>query len=209
MRLIIVGAGKAGQDIAQIIEQAGGDFEVAGFIDDDKNKIEKSAPKEKIEILGTSDQLLTFVEKHRINQIVLAFGEKDNPQLTKDILSARLRGIEVIDMPNMYQALKRRIPINYVDENWFLIEKGFEHSTNILVIKVKRLIDIIVSSIIFLISLSLWPFIALIIKVNSRGPVFYIQQRVGKNESLFSLYKFRSMIDKAEEDEAVWADEVC
>ncbi len=207
MRLIIVGAGKAGQEIAKIIEQAGGDFEVVGFIDDDKNKIEKSAPKEKIEILGTSDQLLTFVEKHRINQIVFAFGEKDNPQLTKDILSARLRGIEVIDMPNMYQALKRRIPINYVDENWFLIEKGFEHSTNILVIKAKRLIDIIVSSIILLISLPLWPLFALFIKINSRGPSFYVQKRVGKNESLFSLYKFRSMIDKAEEDEAVWADE--
>jgi exopolysaccharide biosynthesis polyprenyl glycosylphosphotransferase len=207
MRLIIVGAGKAGQDIAQIIEQAGGDFEVVGFIDDDKNKIEKSAPKEKIEILGTSDQLLTFVEKQGINQIVFAFREKENPQLTKDILSARLRGIEVIDMPNMYQALKKRIPINYVDEEWFLKEKGFEHSTNILVIKVKRLIDIIVSSIILLISLPLWPLFALFIKINSRGPSLYVQKRVGKNESLFSLYKFRSMIDKAEEDEAVWADE--
>ena len=207
MRLIIVGAGKAGQEIVQVIEQAGGDFEVVGFIDDDKNKIEKSAPGEKIKILGTSDQLLTIVEKHRIDQIVLAFGEKDNPQLTKDILSARLRGIEVIDMPNMYQALKRRIPINYVDENWFLIEKGFEHSTNILVIKVKRLIDIIVSSIILLISLPLWSLIVLFIKINSRGPSFYVQKRVGKNESLFSLYKFRSMIDKAEEGEAVWADE--
>ena len=207
MRLIIVGAGKAGQEIAQIIEQAGGDFEVVGFVEDDKNKIEKSASGEKIEILGTSDQLLTFVEKHRINQIVFAFGEKENPQLTKDILSARLRGIEVTDMPNMYQALKKRIPINYVDENWFLIEKGFEHSTNILVIKIKRLIDIIVSSIILLISLPLWPLFALFIKINSRGPSFYVQKRVGKNESLFSLYKFRSMIDKAEEDEAVWADE--
>ena len=207
MRLIIVGAGKAGQEIAQIIEQAGDDFEVVGFIDDDKNKIEKYAPEKKIEILGTSDQLLIFAEKHRINQIVVAFGKKDNPQLTKDILSARLRGIEVIDMPNMYQALKKRIPINYVDENWFLIEKGFEHSTSILVIKVKRLIDIIVSSIILLISLPLWSIIALFIKINSRGPSFYVQKRVGKNESLFSLYKFRSMIDKAEEDEAVWADE--
>jgi len=107
----------------------------------------------------------------------------------------------------MYQTLKKRIPINYVDENWFLREKGFEHSTNILVIKVKRLIDIIVSSIILLISLPLWPIISLLIKINSRGPVFYIQQRVGENESLFSLYKFRSMIDKAEKDEPVWAEE--
>ncbi|GAG01180.1 unnamed protein product, partial [marine sediment metagenome] len=88
-----------------------------------------------------------------------------------------------------------------------LKEKGFEHSTNILVLKLKRLIDIIISSIILLISLPLWPIISLLIKTNSRGPVFYTQKRVGKNESLFSLHKFRSMIDKAEEDEPVWADE--
>jgi sugar transferase (PEP-CTERM system associated) len=207
MRIMIVGAGKAGQEIAQVTKQSRGDFEVVGFIEDDTSKIEKYASGEKIKILGTSDQLLTFAEKHRINQIVLAFGKKENPRLTKDILSARLKGIEVIDMPDMYQALKRRIPINYVDENWFLKEKGFEHSTNILVLKAKRLLDIIVSSIILLISLPLWPLIALFIKINSRGPVFYTQKRVGKNESLFSLRKFRSMIDKAEENEAVWARE--
>jgi len=207
MRIMIVGAGKAGQEIAQVTKQSRGDFDVVGLIEDDTSKIEKYASGEKIKILGTSDKLLAVVEKHKINQIVLALGEKENPQLTKDILSARLKGIEVIDMPNMYQALKRRIPINYVDENWFLKEKGFEHSTNILVLKAKRLLDIIFSSIILLISLPLWPFIALFIKINSRGPVFYTQKRVGKNESLFSLRKFRSMIDKAEEDEAVWADE--
>jgi lipopolysaccharide/colanic/teichoic acid biosynthesis glycosyltransferase len=72
--------------------------------------------------------------------------------------------------------------------------------------KTKRLIDIIISSFILTLSLPLWPIIALLIKMNSRGPIFYIQKRVGKNESLFSLYKFRSMIDKAEENEALWAD---
>jgi len=205
-RIMIVGAGEAGQEITQVTKQSGGDFEVVGFIEDDTSKIEKFASGEKIKILGTSDRLLTFAENHRIDQLILALEEKENPQVTKDILSARLKGIEVIDMPNLYQALKRRIPINYIDENWFLREKGFEHSTNILVMKVKRLIDIIVSSIILLISLPLWPLIAMFIKINSRGPVFYTHKRVGKNESLFSLYKFRSMIDKAKEDEALWAD---
>jgi exopolysaccharide biosynthesis polyprenyl glycosylphosphotransferase len=107
----------------------------------------------------------------------------------------------------MYQALKWRIPINYIEDNWFLREKGFEYPKNILAMKTKRLIDIIISSFILFISLPLWPIIALLIKMNSRGPVFYVQKRVGKNESLFSLYKFRSMIDKAEENEAVWAGE--
>ncbi len=205
-RLVIAGAGKEGQEIAQVIKSAGENYEVIGFIDDDNDKMGKSAAGKNIEILGTSDQLLTLIEKHRIDQIIFARGEKDNPRLTKNILNARLKGIEVIDMPDMYQALKWRIPINYIEDNWFLREKGFEYPKNILAMKTKRLIDIIISSFILTLSLPLWPIIALLIKMNSRGPVFYVQKRVGKNESLFSLYKFRSMIDKAEENEAVWAD---
>ncbi len=86
-------------------------------------------------------------------------------------------------------------------------EKGFDLSSKIFMIKVKRLIDITISSLILLVSLPLWPIIALFIKINSKGPVFYTQERVGKNESVFSLFKFRSMIDKAEKDGAAWADE--
>jgi len=114
-RLIIVGAGKAGQEIAQVTEQAGDDFEVVGIIEDDRKKIEKSILGRKVKILGTSDQILALAERHRIDQLILALGKKESPQLTKDILSARLKGIEVIDMPDMYQAIKRRIPINYVE----------------------------------------------------------------------------------------------
>jgi len=207
MRLIIVGAGKAGQEITQVIESAGEDFEVIGFIEDDENEIKKSAQKENIKILGASNLLLTLAEKHRIDQIVFAYGEQENPQLTNNILQARLRGIEVINMPEMYQNLKLRIPINYVEDDWFLKEKGFEYPKNILIMKAKRLIDIVVSLFITLISLPFLPIFALFIKINSRGPVFYIQKRVGQNESVFSLCKFRSMIDKAEENEAVWAAE--
>jgi hypothetical protein len=199
-RLVIAGAGKEGQEIAQVIKSAGENYVVVGFIADDKAKTGKSSIREKIKILGSSDQLLKLVEKHRIDQIVFARGEKDNPRLTKNILSARLKGIEVVDMPDMYQTLTWRIPISYIEDNWFLRERGFEYPKNILVMKAKRLIDIVVSSFILLNSWPLFPLIALFIKINSRGPVFYTQKRVGKNESLFSLYKFRSMIDKAEEE---------
>jgi sugar transferase (PEP-CTERM system associated) len=206
-RVLIAGAGKAAQEIARVIRYADNDYEVLGFVDEETNNIEKSASGEKIRILGNADQLLSLVEEHKIDQIVFAQGEKDNPRLAEKILDARLKGIEVLDMPDMYQALEWRIPINYVDENWFLKEKSFEYPKNILVMKVKRLVDVFVSFFVLLISLALWPIIALFIKINSRGPVFYTQKRVGQNESLFYLHKFRSMVDKAEKDEALWASE--
>jgi lipopolysaccharide/colanic/teichoic acid biosynthesis glycosyltransferase len=188
--VLIAGAGKAAQEIARIIRYADDDYEVLGFVDEETNNIEKSASGEKIRILGNADQLLSIVEEHKIDQIVFAPGEKDNPRLAEKILDARLKGIEVLDMPDM-----------------FLKEKSFEYPKNILIMRAKRLSDIIVSSFVLLICLPFWPIIALCIKINSRGPVFYAQKRVGQNESLFSLFKFRSMVDKAEKDEARWASE--
>jgi len=206
-RLIIVGAEKAGQEIAQVIESTVNDFELLGFLDDDERKKGKFFAEIKLKVLDSTDKIPALIEDNKVDQIVLANPQEKNPQLTKNILNARLKGIEVIDMPDMYQLLKERIPIKYIQDDWLLKEKGFDLSSKIFMIKVKRLIDITISSLILLVSLPLWPIIALFIKINSKGPVFYAQERVGKNESFFSLYKFRSMIDKAEKKGAVWADE--
>ena len=205
-RVIIAGTGKAGQEIARVIKSIEDDYEVLGFVDDNNESIKKFKLGENIRILGTSDQLLSLVEKHKIDQLIVAYS-RDNPQISKNILNARLKGIEVIDMPETYQNLKLRIPINYVEESWFLKEKGFEYPKNIVVMRAKRIIDIVVSTIILLISLPFWPVIALLIKINSRGPIFYVQKRVGQNETLFLLYKFRSMIHGAEESGALWSAE--
>ena len=207
IRLIIVGAEKAGQEIAQVIESTVNDFELLGFLDNDERKKGKLVAELKLKVLDSTDKIQALIENHKVDQIVLATLQEKNPQLTKNIINARLKGIEVIDMPDMYQLLKERIPIKYIQDDWLLKEKGFDLSSKIFMIKVKRLIDITISSLILLVSLPLWPIIALFIKINSKGPVFYTQERVGKNESFFSLYKFRSMIDKAEKNGAAWADE--
>lgn len=207
IRLIIVGAEKAGQEIAQVIESTVNDFELLGFLDDDERKKGKLVAELNLKVLDSTDKIPDIIENHKVDQIVLANPQDKNPQLTKNILNARLKGIEVIDMPDMYQLLKERIPIKYIQDDWLLKEKGFDLSGKIFMIKVKRLIDITISSLILLVSLPLWPIIALFIKINSKGPAFYAQERVGKNESVFSLYKLRSMIDKAEKDGAAWADE--
>jgi len=206
-RVVIAGTGKPGQEIARVIESSESDYEVLGFLDDERKSTGKTGPGKGIKVLGTIDRLLALAEKHKIDQLINTYSSKDNPQISKNILNARLKGIEVLDMPEMYQNLKLRIPINYVEESWFLKEKGFEYPKNIVVMRAKRIIDVFVSTLVLLISLPFWPIIALLIKINSRGPVFYAQRRVGQNEILFFLYKFRSMILGAEESGALWAAE--
>ena len=206
-RLIIIGAGKAGQEIARVIKSTVHDFEILGFLDDDERKKEKHFDELKLKIIASTDKLMNIIENEKIDQIILSVPEEKSSHLAQNLMEARLKGIKVSKMSDMYQLLKEKIPINHIPEDWFLKEKGFDRSSNNIIMKSKRLIDIIVSSLILLISLPFWPFIAFLIKINSKGPVFYTQKRVGENESIFSLYKFRSMIDKAEKNEPLWADE--
>ncbi|UCC38789.1 MAG: sugar transferase [Candidatus Aminicenantes bacterium] len=206
-RLIIIGAGKTGQEIAKVIDSTVSDFEILGFLDDDEGKKGEYFPALQLKVLGSTDKIPDLVENHETDQIVMAVPEEKNPQLIKNILKTRLKGIPVIDVPEMYQILKEKVPLRYIKDDWFLKQDGIERSGNIFVIRIKRLIDIFISSLIFLASLPLWLLVAPLIKINSKGPVFYTQKRVGKNESIFSLFKFRSMIEKAEKGEALWADE--
>ncbi len=196
-RVIIVGKGKAVHEISQAIKLVSEDLTVIGTVQE----------KEDIEVLGSIDQLQDIIQEHNIDQIVLAGIEEKDSNIAHIILDARLKGILVIDMPDLYQTLLKKIPINYVQEKWFINAKGFERINNILIIKVKRLIDVMFSFLILIISLPLWLLIALMIKLNSPGPIFYKQRRLGKNESTFLLYKFRSMIHEAEKNGAVWAEQ--
>ncbi|MHB8904160.1 MAG: sugar transferase, partial [Patescibacteria group bacterium] len=93
--------------------------------------------------------------------------------------------------PDFYELLSGKIPVEAIGPDWFLenLKEGQKNYFNFL----KRLIDIILALIILIISLPGWPLIALIIKLESRGPVFFRQIRLGLNEKEFRIFKFRSM----------------
>jgi len=206
-RVIIVGKGKAVHDISQAIKLVSEDLLVIGTVQEKEGVPEKSKSPLKSKVLGSIDRLQDIIQEYDIDQLVLAGIKEKDRNIAHIILDARLKGIDVIDMPDLYQVLLKKIPINYVQEKWFINAKGFERINNILILKVKRLIDVMSSLLILLISLPLWPFISLMIKLNSPGPIFYRQRRLGKNESTFLLYKFRSMIHEAEKNGAVWAEQ--
>jgi len=73
--------------------------------------------------------------------------------------------------------------------------------------RAKRAIDVLASTLLICLSLPFWPMLALLVKAGSRGPVFYSQARIGRNGRAFTVWKFRSMIDRAEENGALWAGE--
>ncbi|MDD8016552.1 MAG: sugar transferase [Acidobacteriota bacterium] len=206
--VLIIGAGKPGRAIAQAIRESPRRYNLVGFLDDSFEPAAGGGHPEGGGILGRTDDLWRCLEAHGVDMIVLASPAGENFHMIDDIIKARLKGTAVSEMHDMYQLLRQRIPIDFVqDENWFLSFRGFEYEDKSWILKMKRFLDVGFSSLFLLLSLPLWPLIALLIKLNSKGPVFYRQLRVGKDESEFPVFKFRSMVRNAEEDEALWAAE--
>jgi len=123
----------------------------------------------------------------------------------QDVLNCKLSGVEVVDSPTFYEQLTGKLLIENITPSWFIFSHGFR--VTYLFRIYKRAIDIISSMIGLILTLPLFPVLALLIKLESPGPVFFRQVRVGEREKEFVLYKFRSMGQDAESKTgAVWAE---
>lgn len=182
---VIIGTEKPGRDIAEIIHKEGKDFKILGFLDDRKDKIEISINDTTLPFLGSTQQITSLLKEHKIDLVVNSAPITKNPSSSKAILSAQLSGTRVLDISEMYQLIKERVLIDYILDDWFLKAKDFQQLNNSFLPKFKRFLDATLSSLLLVISLPLWSLIALMIKTNSKGPIFYSQQRVGQNESHF------------------------
>jgi exopolysaccharide biosynthesis polyprenyl glycosylphosphotransferase len=109
----------------------------------------------------------------------------------------------VTNLSTFYEQVLSEVPLSHLEPNWFLFAdlKHYREAQLIM----KRAIDIVGSNLGLLLTLPFWPIVALLIKLDSPGPVFYSQQRVGLNGRIFWLHKFRTMREEAEQDGHVWA----
>ena len=206
--VLFVGRGNGVDEIVEILASDPQDYQILGVLADEKLPPGASPDTSPARVIGSPRQLAEFLESRAAKIIILAETSGPLSLSAEALLQARLGPVEVIDVPEMYQRLKSRVPVDYIkDESWFLRTKGFALANNQLVGKIKRVFDLALGGAFFLVSLPLWPFVALFIKIESKGSVFYGQDRIGRNGIVFHLHKFRSMIEGAESDEPVWAGE--
>jgi exopolysaccharide biosynthesis polyprenyl glycosylphosphotransferase len=113
-------------------------------------------------------------------------------------------GINFLDFPSFYERITEKIPVTSISKVWFF--ENLKEGEKRIYDKFKKIFDVIVASIILFLTIPLWLLITLAIKIEDGGPVFYIQERVGKNKKIFKLIKFRSMIKEAEKEGPKWAE---
>ncbi|MFH1956354.1 MAG: exopolysaccharide biosynthesis polyprenyl glycosylphosphotransferase [Patescibacteria group bacterium] len=137
--------------------------------------------------------------------IIVSENSKENPQYVQSLYNLIIQGKAVLDFNKFYETIIGKIPVSLISKTWFL--ENFLEINKQMFEKLKRVIDIIFSLILFVPLIIFYPFIAIAIKINSAGPVLYKQKRVGKNGKIFEIFKFRSMLKNAEEGGVQWAKE--
>ncbi len=122
------------------------------------------------------------------------------------LMNARLRGTRVYDLTDFYERFYFKLPVYHVKQGWFALSRGFVLVNNPFRTRVKKLFDLFFSGAILLLTAPVMLLTALLIRLESAGPVIYRQVRTGLNGEDFVVYKFRSMRLDAEKDGARWAE---
>lgn len=147
-------------------------------------------------ILGSAEELVSIVGQHRISRIVVALDDRRNALPVSDLVRLRIRGIRVEDATTAVSALTGRVWLETLEPSWFMFSDGFGRSTVTLFLK--RVIDLACGMAGLIVSLPVMVAVAIIIRLDSKGPVIYRQRRVGWRGKCFEVLKFRSMRQDAE-----------
>lgn len=138
-------------------------------------------------------ELQDLMTNLRPDIIVLEPSASLDPDTARALIDARFSGVAVLDFPTAFQMLSGKLPLNHMDGQWFLSAQGFQFFESNIAVRVKRLLDLGLAFALFVITAPLLPLIALGIKLSSKGPPLYVQERVGRGGHIFRLFKFRTM----------------
>jgi sugar transferase (PEP-CTERM system associated) len=154
-------------------------------------------------VIGGANRLEQIVAENRVSRIVVAMEERRGGLPTRELVSLRVSGIQIEDAHSIMSSLSGRVWLETVRPSWFVFHDGFHRSKTTMVLK--RLMDVLFSAVLLTIVSPIMLLVALIVRLESKGPVIYRQGRVGYRGKVFEVLKFRSMRTDAESAGAQWA----
>jgi len=195
-RVLVIGTGSRAAHVETLLTKRGSvsNIQVMGylpmggshhFVDHDR-------------ILDTAETLPELATRLQINEIILAVRERRGGMPVDELLECKLRGINVIELSTFFERENGHLQLDSMNASWMILAEGFNQG--MLRDTVKRLFDLLISSAMLVITLPVMALTALLIKLESPGPVLYRQERVGQGGHPFTILKFRSMRSDAEQD---------
>lgn len=194
-KVIILGSGKLARDIArEIIEEKELSLNVVGFISNDPKLQGVSLVNPKV--IGNNQTLSKIIDEGHIDKIIVALEERRGNIPLDDLLRYKSYGIKIEDGVNFYEKITNKLLVEHINPSNLIFCDGFKLSYTTMLLK--RTYDIVLSTIALIITSPLLLIISPLIKLESKGPIFFKQERVGRNGQPFYIYKFRSMYNDAE-----------
>jgi sugar transferase (PEP-CTERM system associated) len=160
-----------------------------------RQQSKSSAPFERTQV---QVNLLSAADDLRIGRIIVAMGERRGKLPVETLLQLKSKGIRIQDGVEVYETATGKIPLQSLRLSWLLFSPGFQISRPMIIYK--RLSSIVFSFLGIILTLPLMILISLLIRVDSPGPAIFRQKRIGQDGKVFTLYKFRSMVDGADQD---------
>lgn len=192
-RVLVVGVGKLAAEIEYLTtQQESSDTEIVAYVSLTPATPEVPSPR----VWAPTTSLLDIARKTSANEIVVALDERRGVPL-QPLLEARMEGMTITDYLSFWERETRRVNLKALDPSWLIYSDGFRVGSFMNGV-FKRSLDIVASLVLLLGSLPMLLLAALAVCLDSRGPIFYKQERVGRYGVTFNVFKFRTMRADAE-----------
>ena len=198
LRILLVGVDRAGK-VRQLLAEGLPKAEILGYVGE-RDQGPDAGP-----CLGAPFMALEIAKEKQATMILLLPDAPIDDDIARDLLEAKLRGSMVVDIRSFYEHVVQRLPLSQINDEWLLQTEGFSLNTRGSLRRLKRALDVLISLLLLIPAAPIMLIAAIIVRLESPGPVIYKQDRVGLFEKEFTVYKFRSMRADAEKNGAVWA----
>lgn len=207
INVLVIGAGERASIIERRMRRAVDrqNFKLAGFVAVEGDSLEKGIKKEKLVTLDLND-IQAYVLENSIHEVVIACDDRRSRLPVEELFACKLGGVNVIDILDFIERETGQLAVNLMYPSWIIYSNGFRPS-RVLRNHLDWLFNTLLAGGVFLVT---WPVIVitvLAIKLEDgwKSTVLYAQNRVGLGGKVFKIYKFRSMLENAEENGPVWA----
>ncbi|HMB99502.1 MAG TPA: sugar transferase [Flavobacteriaceae bacterium] len=204
-KVLIVGETSNIEAIVETFKDADPNYVIVGFINCEAHSTET------VKFNGIKEyqpnEIHHIIKNERISEIVVASynSETITPSIYHDLISLLETGFPIKEYTQVYEDMTYRVPVQFVGKDFYKYFPFSRSNQNKLYLFYRRAFDITFSFVGLIFGLLLIPFIFLGNAIGNKGPLFYKQDRVGKNGDVFNILKFRTMVKNAEQKGAVWA----
>lgn len=195
-KLLVIGAGRVGKMLARGVQRSSSlGYRIVGFLDDDPKKLGKFI--EGVPVLGRTDEIKEWAKKTRADGILIS-----SPRISRNKLAVIIRDSENVSqevflIPDFLGLRTQGLVVETLDSHVLLrFQSNLLLPVNAII---KRAIDIFLSLLLFTLSLPLFVLASILIKLDSKGPIFFLQERVGRFGKTFKCIKFRTMYSNSDE----------